>query len=112
VITKLTYLGDANLDGKIDADDFALLDHGFATHASTWSQGDFNYDGVINSADYLLIDRVYGQQTGTLSPSLLALREAQFGAGYVTDLLASVPEPSLAGGVVAMAALLGRRRRG
>lgn len=112
VVTKLTYFGDANLDGKVNADDFALIDRGLAKHLAGWTAGDFNYDNVINAADYLLIDRVYVQQGGVMSPELLAMREAAFGAGYVSELLASVPEPGLgAVGLVAAVVVGGRRRR-
>lgn len=112
IIVKTTYIGDANLDGQIDADDFALIDRGFAKRLGTWSDGDFNYDGVVTSADYFQIDRTYFQQGAPLSPGYLALRESQFGADYVSDLLVSIPEPSLiscilVGGVL----MVGGRRR-
>ena len=48
-LAMYTYGGDANLDGVINSDDYALIDHGFYN-------GDFNYDGVINGDDYFLID--------------------------------------------------------
>jgi hypothetical protein len=47
--------GDCNLDGKITADDVAIMDRGYAMGLSGWANGDFNYDGVVNSADYALI---------------------------------------------------------
>lgn len=113
VLLKYTWYGDANFDGKINADDYALLDRGYAKGLTGWVNGDFNYDNVVNSADYLLIDRIYTQQTGVLSPELLATREAQFGGAYVAALVASVPEPSSVA-VLATAGLAvcgGRRRR-
>jgi hypothetical protein len=113
VLTRLTYLGDANLDGIVNADDYALLDRGYAAGGAFWWQGDFNYDGAIDENDYLLIDTTYGQIHG-LSPELLARREQQFGSVYVSQLIASVPEPaSLAACGVAsilVAAGTGRRR--
>ncbi|HZZ42722.1 MAG TPA: dockerin type I repeat-containing protein [Tepidisphaeraceae bacterium] len=116
LLTKLTYLGDANLDGKITADDYALLDRSFNKHLADahWTDGDFNYDGVVNAADYLLIDKTVTLQSGTFSPSatLLAQREAQFGDAYVTELLTSIPEPSLlvAFGLAAIPLIRARRR--
>lgn len=111
ILVEYTYAGDANLDGKISSDDYALLDRGAAKGLATWSFGDFNYDGVVNSADYLLIDTTYALQSGgSLSPSLLAQREAQFGQAYVSTLLSSVPEPSMLGAVM-LAAIPARRRR-
>jgi hypothetical protein len=113
VTAHLTYLGDANLDGVVNADDYALLDRAFARQTSNahWTDGDFNYDGLIDQNDYLLIDRVVAQQTGTLSPALLAEREAQFGPEYASLLSASVPEPAGAFVLVAGQGLLVRRRR-
>ncbi|HZZ44186.1 MAG TPA: DNRLRE domain-containing protein [Tepidisphaeraceae bacterium] len=86
--------GDANLDGVITADDYALLDRGFDKHLTGWANGDFNGDGVINSADYLLIDTAFAQQA-PLSPEFLAEREAEFGSAYIASLTASLPEPTL-----------------
>lgn len=113
LIVKYTLFGDANFDGKLNADDYILIDRGLAKGLSGWVNGDFNYDGVINQGDYLQIDRVFALQSGgTLSPDLLAQRTAQFGEAYVAQLVSSVPEPAtpclLA---VAGATLFGRRRR-
>lgn len=103
--------GDANDDGKINGDDFALTDRGFRKQLTGWSNGDFNYDGIVDSADYLILDGALKSQGG-LSPDFLAAREAQFGEAYVEALLASVPEPScLALAGVAAAFVGGRRRR-
>jgi hypothetical protein len=110
LLLKYTWYGDANLDGKVDADDYALIDRGMAAGLTGWLNGDFNYDGVVNTADYVLIDRAYALQSGTLAPEFLAWREAQFGTDYVAGLLASVPEPSSAACALAGIALLRRRR--
>lgn len=110
VLLKCTWYGDANLDGVVNADDFALLDRGFAKQLSGWMNGDFNYDGIINQQDYLLIDRIFVMSGGgSLSPGFLSLREAEFGDAYVAQLIASVPEPSLIG--LALIAFIGRRIR-
>ncbi|HZZ45148.1 MAG TPA: dockerin type I repeat-containing protein [Tepidisphaeraceae bacterium] len=95
LITKFTYAGDANLDGKITSDDYALLDRGIAKNLTGWINGDFNYDGIVNAADYAILDRSFALQSGTLSPDFLAMRESQFGNAYVQSLLTSLPEPSL-----------------
>ncbi|HZZ42626.1 MAG TPA: autotransporter-associated beta strand repeat-containing protein [Tepidisphaeraceae bacterium] len=111
VTVAYTWNGDANVDGKINADDYALLDRGYAKGLTGWSNGDFNYDGVVNSADYMLIDTAYGVQNGGLSPSFLASREEEFGQAYVTQLIAAVPEPTSMGLVLGMSALGVSRRR-
>jgi len=56
VLVKFTYGGDANLDGKIDVDDYARIDSNVTTGNRGWSNGDFNYDGKINVDDYGIID--------------------------------------------------------
>jgi hypothetical protein len=112
---SITYLlpyltGDANQDGLVGPDDYALLDRGLAKHLSGWGNGDFNGDGAIDAADYLLIDTQYAQQQGgTLSPGLLADREARFGAGYVAALTAAVPEPATLS-ALGLALMVGSRR--
>ncbi|HEY1687124.1 MAG TPA: hypothetical protein VGG19_20355 [Tepidisphaeraceae bacterium] len=50
IVIKYTYVGDANLDGKVDASDLALM----SSSGTTWTQGDFNYDGKVNADDYAL----------------------------------------------------------
>jgi hypothetical protein len=115
-VARVTWLGDANLDGTVDADDYALIDRGLARSVASahWTDGDFNYDGVVDQNDYLLIDRVFVQSHGgSASPALLADREARFGAAYVTQLLTAVPEPGTLGLVAAAMAMAtgGRRRR-
>lgn len=102
--------GDANYDGHVGPDDYTLIDRGYAKHLTGWSNGDFNGDGVVDASDYLIIDSAFASHNGgSLSPSLLASREAQFGDTYAAGLLASVPEPSLC--FLAPLLLLSRRRR-
>jgi fibronectin-binding autotransporter adhesin len=50
VIIKYTWVGDANLDGVVDASDLAAI----CPNGTTWATGDFNYDGVVNADDYAL----------------------------------------------------------
>jgi hypothetical protein len=111
VVLRMTYAGDANLDGRINADDYALLDRGRSRGPTGWGSGDFNYDNAITAADYLLIDRSFTLQGNPLSAAFLAERESQFGAGYVARLLTSIPEPSPAACLLATGLLTRRRRR-
>jgi hypothetical protein len=105
------FAGDLNGDGRVNADDYAIMDRGAAKQLTDGADGDLNADGVINSQDYLLIDSAYAQLGGSLSPAFLAIRESEFGDAYVTTLLASVPEPTslLACGIALLP--LTRRRR-
>ena len=56
VVAQLAYLGDANLDGKVNAQDFDLLAANYGKSGGTaWTQGDFNYDGVTNVIDFNML---------------------------------------------------------
>jgi hypothetical protein len=100
-----TYGGDANLDGKINVDDYGHIDSSIPIGLNGWFNGDFNYDGKINVDDYGIIDYNIGIQGSPFSttsggPASAGLSSASF-----------VPEPAAA--LVFAAALLGwRRRRG
>jgi Ca2+-binding RTX toxin-like protein len=56
VLVKFTFLGDANLDGRLDIDDYVRIDQGIAAGVTGWFNGDFNYDGKVNIDDYVIID--------------------------------------------------------
>ena len=65
VLVKLTYLGDFNADGVVNASDYTWLD-GFALSAN--SLGDLNGDGVVNATDYTWLDgSALNQSFGVLS---------------------------------------------
>ena len=50
----VTWGGDANLDGKINIDDYGQIDFNVGSGGLVfgWFNGDFNYDGVIDATDY------------------------------------------------------------
>lgn len=57
VLIKATYVGDANVDGRIDADDYSHIDHYYRVRGSRgYVKGDFNLDGAIDADDYSYID--------------------------------------------------------
>jgi hypothetical protein len=56
VLIKYSYAGDANLDGKLNIDDYIRIDAGIAVGSNGWFNGDFNFDGKLNIDDYLIID--------------------------------------------------------
>jgi hypothetical protein len=100
LIFKYTYNGDANLDGRIDADDYFRIDSGFLAQPAnpSYRDGDFNYDDRINADDYFMIDSAFLSQGGTLDGGVLRA--------------VAVPEPGLASlAALAAVGLLGRRRR-
>ncbi len=70
ILIKYSYNGDSNLDGLINADDYANIDAGFASHATGYRNGDFNYSGgTPNPDDYFLIDKAFFDQSAVLTPS-------------------------------------------
>ena len=52
--TKLYQMGDANLDGKVNFEDFQILLDNWQNKGN-WLKGDFNGDGVITFADFQLM---------------------------------------------------------
>ncbi len=110
VLAAYTYYGDANLDGKVDGQDYARIDAGYASRVtaaplSGWYNGDFNYDGRIDGSDYTLIDNAFNLQSGSLDVTAIV-------ADRTAEVAAAVPEPAAVGIVTAGAAgAIGRRRR-
>ncbi len=68
VLVKYTWFGDSNLDGVVDASDYALIDTGFTSGGTLggWVFGDLDYSGTIDSSDYALIDTGFISQSGVL----------------------------------------------
>jgi hypothetical protein len=97
IIVKQTIFGDADLNGKVDAADYALIDNGYNSHGSVggWINGDFNYDGVINGDDYTLIDNAFNTQAdATVTAKAIADAATQILAD--TIIPKRVPQPSAA----------------
>ena len=99
-----TYGGDANLDGKINVDDYGRIDLNIPLGTRGWYNGDFNYDGKINVDDYGIIDFNVGIQ-GPPFPTA---------GGSAGGGVSAVPEPGAAGALLTAASLwraLRRRKR-
>jgi autotransporter-associated beta strand protein len=115
-IVMYTYGGDANLDGKINIDDYGRIDSNVGRSGSVfgWYNGDFNYDGKINIDDYGIIDGNIGAQ-GAPIPTILPASSATGGGGLVDRVtpggVLAVPEPGGIGLVAIIGAGLLRRRR-
>jgi arabinan endo-1,5-alpha-L-arabinosidase len=105
LLVLYTYAGDADLNGKLDGDDYFRIDSNFGTSSPNWSKGDFNYDGRVNGDDYFILDSNLGRQT-------LGQFNAATPAGAADFGTTAVPEPgALSVAAVAGALALRRRRR-
>ena len=102
VLVKLTYLGDFNADGVINASDYTWLD-GFALSGNTL--GDLNGDGVVNATDYTWLDGsalnqsfgvLAGQQSGGATPLAPVAASVPAGTGSIAASPEAVPEPGAA----------------
>ena len=111
VLVKLTYLGDFNADGMINASDYTWLD-GFALSANPL--GDLNGDGFVNATDYTWLDgSALNQSFGVLAGSSGAAPSAVTASGGGAPASPeAVPEPGVFGMLLAAAtSLLGTRRK-
>ena len=95
VLARYTLLGDADLSGGVNLDDFTALAAGFGQPGSRWSRGDFNYDGVTNLDDFTALAANFGQTPPADAPR------------------AAVPEPAgaILGLLAVAASMLPARRR-
>jgi hypothetical protein len=71
LLIKYSYDGDTDLDGDVDADDYAQMDAGYAQRntpgfVADYRHGDIDYSGSVNSDDYFEIDQAYSTQNAPL----------------------------------------------
>ena len=98
-----TLLGDANLDGTVNTEDFTPFSTNLNQNGG-WDKGDFNYDGTVNAEDFTSFSSNLNR-SASLAAAAGALESAD-------GLLANVPEPASMG-LVLMAGVgaLSRRSR-
>jgi hypothetical protein len=88
ILMRYTYLGDANLDGKVNALDFNALAASFGT-GNSWCKGDFNYDGVTNMLDFAALATNFN--LALASPGLGAIVPEPVGAIFAAAAVLIIP---------------------
>ena len=88
-------VGDANLDGKTNFQDYILLERNFGQTNVGWEGGDFNTDGVVNFQDYILLERNFGTSYVSAAPTPDVATPIELAANITpvtaTDLPVSTP---------------------
>jgi hypothetical protein len=109
-----TLLGDANLDGVVNAVDFGILAANFNKGVSAWDKGEFDYDNVVRGVDFGELAANFNKGASGASPSLPASDDAALLAfAQANGLTADLPEPVSTASIVLVGsiALSIRRRR-
>src|SRR5207302_11460529 len=58
---RFTFLGDTNLDGRVDVTDLGNLASNYGTTTgAVWTQGDFDYNGTVDVSDLGDLASTYG----------------------------------------------------
>jgi hypothetical protein len=105
-----TLLGDANLDGTVNSEDFTPFSNNLNSSGRSWDQGDFNYDGTVNSEDFTPFSHDLNQSSSLAASESGTLLSPLISSDGLS--LANVPEPTSVGlMVVAGMGILRRRRR-
>ena len=105
VVLKYTLLGDANLDGTVNALDFNALANNYGTGGKTWADGDFNYsaDGTVDSNDFALLAANFNNNVAASGADVPDAAPMALGS--------VVPEPTSLSLIALSSLALKRRRR-
>ena len=67
--------GDANLDGRVDVNDLAIVLSHFGQTGASWSTGDFIGDGTVDVNDLTIVLTDFGQTLGSACGGVAAVPE-------------------------------------
>jgi autotransporter-associated beta strand protein len=122
-LVTYAFPGDANLDGKVDFNDFVAISTHFLANDINWDHGNFNYDGVVDFNDFVVLSTNFGEGvTGGDGAGATAEELAQFNAMATSygissaqinawdATISNLPEPG-SFGLIAVGAMCVLRRR-
>jgi T5SS/PEP-CTERM-associated repeat protein len=101
-------LGDANVDGVVNFNDFVIVSQNFGSTGG-WVQGNFGTDAVVDFNDFVTFSQHFGQSWG--GATNLELTEEQMSAMQAFSMSIGAPEPGTLGLLGMAALMLARRRR-
>ena len=114
VTVRVTFPGDADLDGGVSINDFNALAANFGQASGrVWTQGDFDYDGGVSINDFNLLAGNFGRTlpAGSADWSGLLAFAAAHDDLAAFQAVTGVPEPTAMVAAGALVLLAGRRRR-
>lgn len=86
--------GDANSDGRVDAQDAAILAAYWGQTGATWAMGDFNADGTVAAEDAAILAANWNAATAQTTPSTAAEPSSCLLLAAVAAMVASLRRPS------------------
>jgi hypothetical protein len=87
----VTWQGDANCDGVVDAADYITVKRNFGSAGgSTWEKGDFTGDGKTNYADLLLLMANMGKSVSVVEAAPVGGDSAAAGQGAETGQVVDI----------------------
>jgi len=73
IIQLPNLVGDANHDGKVNFDDYLILESSFGTNVTAGTGADFDNNGTVNFDDYLKLEANFGTGTAVPEPMTMSL---------------------------------------
>jgi autotransporter-associated beta strand protein len=105
-----TLVGDANLDGTVNSEDFTPFSNNLNESGRSWDQGDFNYDGTVNSEDFTPFSHNLNESASLAASETGVLNSPLAVSNNIS--LTNVPEPASTGFLtLGLVSVLARRQR-